>query len=156
MKAYDENELYAMSNETLRKIYKKITVTQKRFSRFAVFLSIPCVFFFFFFGWQLLKELRIPILTKIFDCSVTGWLDFVIFGICGITLTTNDENFLIFVPIIYGVLAFLKYICFGSFALINIIMLAYFCLAAVMLYNALKTLKLLKGMRNFPFNRRFD
>lgn len=156
MRVYTEKELFAMSNSQLREIYKRIRLVQKRFARFPVAISIPAMLFYFFFGWELLNKKGGNFIHLFFDCTLTGFLDFLFFAICGIFLTTDDTNFTAAIAIIFAALTLLKYILFQSFGFISAAMFLYLIVACSVIYKNNRTLHSLKKLSAFPFQQKFD
>lgn len=153
MAKFDSDQLRLMPNYQLREIYKNIKLRQKRFSKLAVFFSVPFILFYFFMGWQWLKGTDI---AWLFDCSLTGMLDYLNLGLCGIMLMSDDKRFICWVPIIFAALTVLKYVLLQTLALISIAHFVYFTIACIILFGDLKVLDDLKAMADFPFRRRFD
>ena len=153
---YTERQLYNMENSRLRELYKKIKTRNGRFAKFPVFLSIPAILFFLLLGWQFLLNLHKNSLEIFFDCSVTGFIEFVIFAICGIMLTSTDNRFIVSVPVIFCVLIGLKFLLFRTYSAITILMLVYLIVACVVIYGDNKVRNVLMGMNLFPFNSKSD
>ena len=153
---YSERTLYNFENSHLRQIYHEIKKRKGRFSRFAVFISIPGILFYLLFGWQLLKSLDSDFINAVFDLKITGTVDFLGFGLCGIMLMADDNKIIVSVPIIHMLIVAGKYLLLDSFAWISFIMFAYFLWACIMIFRDNQNLAIMKKMNLFPFNQRSD
>ena len=133
----------------LRRIYLKNLKIQKTLSRIPVIILLPAVLYFGFTGWFT----TIMFLGwQVIDTSVLGFLDFVVFALCGVLFTTRNKKTLFLTIAVMALQVALKLLFSDNISVMPFIMLGYVIFASAVLYKVISRLEFLRSLPEFPFN----
>ncbi len=142
-------------DENLRKLYNRLIKRQNRLAKLPVWTLLPAGIVYGMIGWVgfLVSEAN---LFSYVDTKVTGIINYVFFALCGVLMSLDMPLIVAGIPVLMALYICVKLIVFNSFSFDTIAMLFYLVFACIAVSKTVSDLNFLRGLPNFPFDRRME
>ena len=142
-------------DETLRKLYKRLIKRQDRLAKIPVWTLLPAGIVYGMIGWVGFLAAEASLFSSV-DTTVTGFINYVFFALCGVLMSLDKPVIISCIPVLMALYICVKLIVFGSFSFDTLAMLLYLVCACIAVSKAVSDLNFLRGLPNFPFDRRME